>query len=124
MQNPIRKGAHAPNQDPNHVIKQPIAGAQCTPQELATILSAFNKIAHAVEPVNRPSDVGFESKLLNEIIFSLPRLRDPMKELLDIVSLKQAREGRKDRMWYDPERYPIIADLDMVCCFQYFRICV
>jgi DNA mismatch repair protein MSH3 len=61
-----------------------------------------------------PSDVGFDSKLLNEIIFALPNLRDSMKELLGVVSLKHAAAGRKDIMWNDPERYPTIADLDMV----------
>jgi hypothetical protein len=37
-----------------------------------------------------------------------------MKELLSIVSLKKAAEGRKDTMWNDPERYSVIADIDMV----------
>jgi DNA mismatch repair protein MSH3 len=87
---------------------------QCTPQELATILTAFNKIAIAFDSFDKPSDVGFKSIFLNEIIFSLPKLKEPMKDLLGIMSLKKAAEGRKDTMWNDPERYPNIADMDMV----------
>ncbi|KAF8894689.1 muts domain V-domain-containing protein [Infundibulicybe gibba] len=86
---------------------------QCTPQELAVLLPAFNKLALAFEPVDEPSRVGFQSRLLNEIIFSFPKLREPMKETLAIISLKKAAEGRKDIMWTDPERYPAIADADL-----------
>ncbi|KAF5386928.1 hypothetical protein D9615_001885 [Tricholomella constricta] len=86
---------------------------QCTPQELAVLLPAFNKVAVAFVVVAAPSDVGFKSSLLNEIIFSFPKLREPMKQLMEAVSLKRAAEGRKDAMWTDPERYPKISDVDM-----------
>jgi DNA mismatch repair protein MSH3 len=88
---------------------------QCPPQELAGILTAFNKIAIAFDSYDNPSDVGFKSRVLNEIISSLPKLKEPMKDILSIVSLKKAAEGQKDTMWNDPERYPDIADMDMVC---------
>ncbi|KAG5647140.1 hypothetical protein DXG03_001095 [Asterophora parasitica] len=86
---------------------------QCTPQELAILFPAFNKIAVAFEEVGEPSDVGFKSSLLNEIIFSFPKLKNPMKELMEAVSLTRAAEGRMDTMWTDPERYPAIADADV-----------
>ncbi|GLB35404.1 putative DNA-binding domain of DNA mismatch repair MUTS family protein [Lyophyllum shimeji] len=86
---------------------------QCTPQELAILLPAFHRIAVAFGAVGTPSDVGLKSSLLNEIIFSLPKLKEPISELLAAVSLKHAAEGRKDIMWTDPERYPKIADADM-----------
>lgn len=38
-----------------------------------------------------------------------------MRDILGIVSVKKAAEGRKDTMWIDPERYPVIADTDLVC---------
>jgi len=88
--------------------------SQCTPQELAIILPAFKKIADGFDVVQSPSDVGFKSRILNDILFALPKLKGPMKELLDVVSLKNAAEGKKDTMWNDPERYPTIADVDMV----------
>jgi DNA mismatch repair protein MSH3 len=84
------------------------------------ILTAFNKIANAFDPVDTPLDVGFKSRVLNEILSSLPRLRGSMGELLAIISLKKAAEGRKDTMWNDPERHPAIADIDMVCICELF----
>lgn len=48
-----------------------------------------------------------------------------MKELLGAVSLKRAAEGNKDTMWTDPERYPSIADADLVrFCFELAGICL
>ena len=74
----------------------------------------FRKIAFAFDPIEKPYDAGFHSGLLNEIVFALPLLRDSITELLSIVSLKQAAEGRKDTMWNDPDRYPGISDSEMV----------
>ncbi|KAG6841688.1 hypothetical protein C0991_008326 [Blastosporella zonata] len=62
-------------------------------------------------------NVGFESNLLNEIIFSLPKLKQSMKELLGAVHLQQAAKGKKDAMWTDPDRYPDISDADMAIQF-------
>ena len=87
---------------------------KCTPQELAVLLPAFNKIGVAFDAVESPSYVGFKSSVLNDIIYSLPKLKQPMKVLMEAVSLKAAAEGNKDKMWTDPDRYPKIADADMV----------
>lgn len=87
---------------------------QCTPQELAQILPAFNKIAIAFDASESPTHVGFESGLLNRIIFALPNLKAPINELLQVVNLRKAADGHKATMWIDPERYPGIADADIV----------
>lgn len=63
---------------------------------------------------------GVKSVILNEIIKSLPKLKEPVKELLDTVNLKQAAEGNKETMWNDPDTYPEIIDADMVRISQYF----
>jgi DNA mismatch repair protein MSH3 len=89
--------------------------SQCTPQELAILLPAFNKVACAFEDVNTPASVGLKSPVLNEIISSFPKLKEPMKDLLAAVNLRKASEGKKDSMWIDLERYPDIIDADMVC---------
>ena len=65
--------------------------------------------------MNTPASVGLESPVLNEIISSFPRLREPIKDLLAAINLKKASEGKKDSMWTDLERYPSIIDADMVC---------
>jgi DNA mismatch repair protein MSH3 len=88
---------------------------KCTSKELSVLLPAFNKVALAYEAVDNPDSVGLKSSLLNEIISSLPRLRQPMKELLGAVNLRKAAEGQKDSMWTDTEKYPEIIDADMVC---------
>ncbi|KAJ7083832.1 DNA mismatch repair protein MSH3 [Mycena crocata] len=79
---------------------------QCTPQELAVLLPAFYKIGNAFIDVEKPNDVGLKSKLLNEILLSLPPLQKPMKDLLDAINIKQTAEGKKDSMWKDPSKYP------------------
>lgn len=80
------------------------------------MLPAFDKIGSTfghVDPEN-PESTGLTSKLLMNIICSLPRIKAPVKQLLGIVNLKKASEGKKEIMWNDPERYPEIIDSDMV----------
>ncbi|KAJ7172624.1 muts domain V-domain-containing protein [Mycena filopes] len=83
---------------------------KCTPQELAVLLPAFYKIGNAFADIRTPADVGLKSQLLNEIILALPPLKDPMRRLLDAIHPKQAAEGKKDSMWQDSSKYPLIED--------------
>ena len=64
--------------------------------------------------MSHPSNVGFKSTLLNNIIFSLPKAKEATQEMLSAVSLGSASEGRKEKLWTDPERYPTIADMGLV----------
>lgn len=85
---------------------------------------AFNKVALAFDSFDTRADVGFKSSVLNDIIFSLSVLKQPMKDLINEVSLKKAAEGRKDTMWINPEKYPQIADIDLVSfCSTYTETC-
>lgn len=85
---------------------------------------AFNKVALAFNSFDTRADVGFKSSVLNDIIFSLSVLKQPMKDLINEVSLKKAAEGRKDTMWINPEKYPQIADIDLVSfCSTYIETC-
>jgi len=102
------------NEIPPTTVRTITEANQCTPQELAVLLPAFNKVASAFEDVDTPASVGLESPVLNEIISSFPKLREPIKVLLRAVNLKKASEGKKDAMWTDLERYPGIIDADMV----------
>ncbi|KAF9069829.1 DNA mismatch repair protein MSH3 [Rhodocollybia butyracea] len=86
---------------------------QCKPQELAILLSAFKKVAFAFEPMEDPSGVGFDSPLLNKIIFALPSLRSLVNELMQTICLKRAAEGAKDELWLDKEKYPNIEETRM-----------
>ncbi|KAF8162946.1 muts domain V-domain-containing protein [Crassisporium funariophilum] len=86
---------------------------QCTPQEISVLLPAFNKVATAFEGVNTPASVGLKSSVLNDIISSFPTLKEPVAELLGMINLRKASEGKKDSMWTDLEKYPEIIDADM-----------
>ena len=94
---------------------------QCTPQELAILLTAFNKIATVFDTFESPSDVGFKSRVLNDVLFSLPVLKNPIKRFLGDISVKIASDGRKDTMWTDPEKFPAIADIDLVRFLHFGR---
>lgn len=89
---------------------------QCTPQELAILLPAFNKIGTAFdqEDFTGPQDVGFKSPLLNQIIFSLPKVKEPVQGIIKDVHLKTAAEGKKESLWTDFEKYPEISDTYLV----------
>lgn len=86
---------------------------QCTPQELAVLLPAFNRIAQAFEPVQNSTEVGFSSGILNDVIATLPKFREPIRGLLSAISLKKASEGEKHAMWVDVEKFPVIDDITM-----------
>ena len=51
---------------------------------------------------------------MNDIIFTLPKLREPIKGLLDAISLKKATAGEKDALWTDIEKYPTLDEVKMV----------
>lgn len=70
------------------------------------LLPAFNKIATAFEPVTSPSEVGFRSPILNDVMYTLPKLKAPIQDLLRVFSLAMAAEGKKDSMWTDPDKFP------------------
>ncbi|KAI0948577.1 hypothetical protein AcV7_009281 [Taiwanofungus camphoratus] len=84
---------------------------KCTPQELSILLPSFNKIATAFQPVNDPEEMPFKSKVLTDVIATLPKLREPIRGLMNTISLKMAKEGKKEQMWTDPDKYPDIDSL-------------
>ncbi|KAF9264759.1 hypothetical protein L218DRAFT_972361 [Marasmius fiardii PR-910] len=95
---------------------------QCTPKEISVLLPAFNKIAIAFEPFSDPSHCGFTSTVLNDIVFALPQLREPVQGLLDAISIPSAAEGRKETLWKDPEKYPHLEDCHDLTNKQLLRI--
>jgi DNA mismatch repair protein MSH3 len=59
--------------------------------------------------------VALKSKVLNDIISSLPRLREPMKDILKTINLQKLAQGDKTSIWSDWDRHPEIEDAKMVC---------
>ncbi|PPR04975.1 hypothetical protein CVT24_010433 [Panaeolus cyanescens] len=79
---------------------------QCTPHELSVLIPAFNKVARTYDGVDLSGGTGLKSPLLNSIVVALPRLKEPMKELMETVDLKKAAEGNKHEMWRNISDYP------------------
>ncbi|KIK97398.1 hypothetical protein PAXRUDRAFT_824943 [Paxillus rubicundulus Ve08.2h10] len=83
---------------------------KCSPQELAILLPALNRVATAFDDFEEESLGNFRSKLLNEIVLSLPKLKSPVREYLGAISLKDATEGKKESLWTNTERFPALVD--------------
>ncbi|KAJ7273569.1 muts domain V-domain-containing protein [Mycena haematopus] len=83
---------------------------QCTPKELALLLSAFHKIGNAFADIHTPTDVDLKSTLLNNIILSLPPLKQAMQDLLGAINVERAKQGNMSLMWRDPSKYPLVED--------------
>lgn len=83
---------------------------QCKPEELALLLSALQRIANAFEDVETPADVGFQSPVLNEIVYALPKIRPAVSGIVAEISLKEAAAGNREHLWTDPGRYPAVLD--------------
>jgi DNA mismatch repair protein MSH3 len=84
--------------------------SQCTPRELATLLTAYQDVATAFEPMQDPSDASFVSSLLNSIVFSMPMLREPVTLLLSCINLRMAKDDEKAELWVDEAKYPAIQE--------------
>lgn len=62
---------------------------------------------------------GFRSKLLNEIVLALPKLKIPMRDLLNTISLKEASQGNKVSLWKDTDKFPELVEFELVSIIQY-----
>lgn len=78
------------------------------------VLKAFQRIADSVEPTDSASDVGFQSPLLNDVIYSLQHVKKPISEILSVTSLKRLTEKERHEIWLDKDRYPDLEDQHMV----------
>ena len=47
-------------------------------------------------------------------MYTLPKLKEPMKEILETINLKKAAENIKADLWIDTEKYSNVADAQMV----------
>ena len=77
-------------------------------------MTAFSKIGKAFDPVEERDQAGFKSPILNDILFTLPKLRQPMEDILSELYLKAAKEGKMDELWTDQDKYPGILGLQVV----------
>nr|XP_031862964.1 uncharacterized protein CI109_001439 [Kwoniella shandongensis]KAA5530036.1 hypothetical protein CI109_001439 [Kwoniella shandongensis] len=77
------------------------------PTELATILVGLVRIGSEFRP-----DEGevFKSTLLNNILKTLPKIRDTSRGFLNALNIKEARENNEASLWTDPDKYLDIQD--------------
>ncbi|KAJ1310165.1 hypothetical protein OPQ81_006909 [Rhizoctonia solani] len=83
---------------------------KATPSELATMLTAWQRIATALDPIPTSKDAGFKSDLLNDIAYSLPTLREPLAAIMSEINLPEARDNNKAELWVNSEKYPEIEE--------------
>lgn len=81
---------------------------QSSPKELSVILEAYERIGQTFQPFASAEDVGLASPLLRDIVFSMPRVHEPIQELLGIINVRKASLGEKPELWRDAEQYPAI----------------
>ena len=74
---------------------------------MSSILVSLNRIGTEFKP-----DVGepFSSALLNNIVETLPTIRETVQAFLQAVSVKAAKENDEAGLWTDPNKYPDIQD--------------
>ncbi|TDL27572.1 DNA mismatch repair protein MSH3 [Rickenella mellea] len=84
---------------------------KCSPKELSILLPAFNKVAKAFEPFESQQSVGFKSDMLNDIVFSLPKLRECTQTIIASINLKKAADDKRAELWTDPDKYASISEL-------------
>lgn len=100
-----------------------ITYGKCTPKELATLLTAYQRIGNAFEPLEDPSHAGFKSPLWNDIVSSLPRLRKPVSQLLEVINLSKARsDDKKSELWVDDEQFEELANCKFVSPVELFPL--
>jgi len=79
-----------------------------TPQELVRVVTAFQRIAGEFDlPADMwTSSVGFKSKMINDIYYSLPKLRPAVESIAQVLDFPKARAGNKADIFkeeYEPE---------------------
>ncbi|KAG0138454.1 muts domain V-domain-containing protein [Tuber indicum] len=86
---------------------------KCSRPELLSILQTLNRIANTFPPVDKPEDVGFNSKILNEALANLPRIKDDVEAYLDVFNHSQAAKDDKYDFFKDGDNYEAINEHKM-----------
>ncbi|KZS90218.1 hypothetical protein SISNIDRAFT_457723 [Sistotremastrum niveocremeum HHB9708] len=82
----------------------------CTASELASVLSAFQRISTTFPSFTVPQDVGFKSAMLNELVFPLPQLRTPVQEIMAEIDMNKARLNELSGLWRDEDKYEAVGN--------------
>lgn len=77
-------------------------------------MKAFRKVSSAFDTFQSPHDVGLTSPILNDIIYSLPMIKDTINEISSSINLSEAEDDNRSELWNDPDKYPAVDDMKMV----------
>lgn len=61
---------------------------------------------------DNPDSIACKAALWREIIFPIPRVKNPAEGLLSSMKMQAARENNKIELWSDPEQYPSIEEAE------------
>ncbi|GAA6029240.1 hypothetical protein JCM8097_003582 [Rhodosporidiobolus ruineniae] len=103
---------------------------RASPNELLRVLEAFRRVGDVFDevdspgededemdvdeqdgPVRRGAGGSLKSELLRRIVRELPRIKRPVKELLEQIEVKSARDNKKETLFTDEAKYP-----DLLAC--------
>lgn len=56
-----------------------------------------------------------KSKVLNEILASLPSIRDTVEKHTQYFNFEAAAKGKKEDLWLGEELYPEVTERNFVC---------
>ncbi|GJJ11973.1 hypothetical protein Clacol_006211 [Clathrus columnatus] len=85
---------------------------RCMPKELLSFLTALKRVGLTFKEFQNVDDVPCKTALWREIIFPIPKITDPVEELLGAMKMQAARDNNKIGLWMDSEQYPGIEDAD------------
>ena len=74
---------------------------------MATILVGLHRVASEFKSTDK--DV-FGSSSLNNILQLLPTIKDQVKEFLDAINVKEAKNDNEANLWNDMDKYLEIQD--------------
>ena len=79
----------------------------------------MKRAAQAIGQLSPNDDMGPSSKILREIVISLPKVLPIVNKHLGSISVLKAKENNKIGLWTDPQKYPNIRDAqDVSPCFK------
>lgn len=75
----------------------------------------MDRIASTFPGVESPDDAGFSSKIINEAIANLPRIKDDVEAYLDVFNHMAAAKDDKYDFFKEADKYEAISEQKMVC---------
>jgi DNA mismatch repair protein MSH3 len=117
----LYEGAQTPKVDKLHSLLRNIRSdlersliriyyGKCTRPELLTVLQTMQRISNEYAHVNKASEAGFESPLINEAIATLPAIGDAVISFLDKINPEAARKDDKYAFFREEEESEAIGD--------------